>query len=288
LHLQGARLILTGLGTLLGFAGGCSMESTFTLSVACSWKNLLPVAPELLVSEPPPVAAAGALALDHVEYFDVAPGSNDTGVPALPAPCLLGPLALLNHRWEVHALVEECLGALGKADPSMQHSFDCSRRLCLCARDITVSAASTAHEVRESFASAADITYKRHKRKLKLQHRNVKTCATKQADQVLLKKCLFNVCRDESLLVSNAFRGGRSAKQTAEHIQRCMSTARHNMGARQQQQQQPLQPLSLQQVPLLQQQVEPEIWGLPQLLPPRQQQEQMANTALLVMPQQSP
>jgi hypothetical protein len=84
------RLMLSRLGTLLGFAGGCSMDSILTLSVA--FKDLLPVEPELLVSEPPPVAAAGAVEADHVQYFDVASASNDTGVPAL-----LGPLALQNH-----------------------------------------------------------------------------------------------------------------------------------------------------------------------------------------------
>jgi hypothetical protein len=47
------------------------MESISTLSVA--FKNLLPVAQELLESQPPPLAAAGAAAADHVD-FDVAPG----------------------------------------------------------------------------------------------------------------------------------------------------------------------------------------------------------------------
>jgi hypothetical protein len=48
------RLVLSRLGTLLGFASGCSMESISELSVAL--KNLLPVAPDLSVSDP--VAAA--------------------------------------------------------------------------------------------------------------------------------------------------------------------------------------------------------------------------------------
>jgi hypothetical protein len=286
------RLILSRLGTLLGFAGGCSMDCILTLSVAL--KNLLPVALELQVSEPSPVAAAGAVEADHIEMFDVAPGSNDTGVPALPAPRLLGPLALQNHWQELHALLEEeCLGALDKAAASMQHSLALQQKALLVrARDASVSAASTAHELRENFASAADITYKRHKCGLELPPRNAKSPTTKQPCQAPLQKDFAKVRRDDSQHVSKAFRGGRSAKQAAEHVQQCMSTALHNTCAWQQQQQ-PLHPLSLQQAPLLQQpqqrqrqQLEPEIWGLPQLLSPTQQQEQMANTASLVMPQQ--
>jgi hypothetical protein len=76
-----------------------------------------------------------------------------------------------------------------------------------------------------------------------------------------------NVRRDESLQVSKAFGGGRSAKQAAEHIQKCMSTARQAVRAQQQHcqqhqwhrqqhqdQHQPLQSLSLQPVPSQQQQ----------------------------------
>jgi hypothetical protein len=223
------------------------------------------------------------------------------GNTASPAPCLLGPLALQNHRQELHALLEECFGALDKADASMQHSLALQQKALLVrARDVSVSAASTAHELRENFASAADITYKRHKSALELPPCNAKARATKQPCQAPLQKDFAKVRRDDSQHVSKAFRGGRSAKQAAEHVQQCMSTALHNTCAPQQQQQQPLHPLSLQQVPLLQQwqkrqrqqqqqqqqQVEPDIWELPQLLSPQQQQEQMANTASLVMPQQ--
>jgi hypothetical protein len=123
------------------------------------------------------------------------------------------------------------------------------------ARDLTstVAAASTpwgGHEVRNNLASAADVTNKRHKSALERQHCSVKSHATKQADQAPLHFFLANA-RDESLLWSKAFRGERSAKQAAEHIQRCMSTAFHNTGTRQQQQQQ--------------QEVVPETFGLPQL-----------------------
>jgi hypothetical protein len=97
------RLVLPFLGTLLGFSGACSVESISDRSVAL--KNLLPLAADLLVSEP--AAEAAAAAADHDEDFDVAPGSNDTGVSALPAPRLLSPLVLQNHRREVHALVED-------------------------------------------------------------------------------------------------------------------------------------------------------------------------------------
>jgi hypothetical protein len=59
------------------------------------------------------------------------------------------------------------------------------------------------------------------------------------------QKFFANVRRDESLLVSKAFRGGPSAKQAAEHIQQCMNTACQKVGAQQQQQQpQDHQPLS--------------------------------------------
>jgi hypothetical protein len=135
------------------------------------------------------------------------------------------------------------------------------------ARDVSVSAASTAHELRENFASAADITYKQHKSALEHQCQNKRTRTTKHADQAPLQNFVANLWRDESLLVSKAFRGGRSAKQAAEHIQQCMSTACQKAGAQQQQQQpQDHQPLGqlLQQRPL----------------------EQMAPTASHVMPQQ--
>jgi molecular chaperone DnaK (HSP70) len=69
------------------------------------------------------------------------------------------------------------------------------------ARDVSVSAASTAHEVRESVASAAVITYKWHKSALEHQCRKKRSRATKHADQALLQKKVAYVRRDESLLV---------------------------------------------------------------------------------------
>jgi hypothetical protein len=106
------RLVLSRLGTLLGFAGGCTMESIADLSVAL--KSLRPMALDLPVCEPQPAAAAAAAA-ECNEGSDGAPGSDDHGCQ----PRLLGPLALNNHRWELHRLLEECLGALDKADPSI-------------------------------------------------------------------------------------------------------------------------------------------------------------------------
>jgi hypothetical protein len=100
-------------------------------------RNLLPVELELLVAEPPPVVAAGAVEADHVEEFDVAMDSNDTGIPAQPAPLLLGPLALQSHQQELHALLEKFLGALDQQDTSMQHrALLCNRRLCLCGHEM--------------------------------------------------------------------------------------------------------------------------------------------------------
>jgi hypothetical protein len=128
-----------------------------------------------------------------------------------------------------------------------------------------------------------------------LQHPacRVKSRATKQPEQALLQQDFANVRQDESLLVSRAFRGGRSAKQAAEHAQRCMNTARQNMGAPgpitpreeplqrsplqhqlQQNQQQPHQP---REVP---QQLQP------RQRPPPQQQEQTASMAPCGMPRQ--
>jgi hypothetical protein len=151
------------------------MESISDLSVAL--KNLRPAAPDLPVSEP---AAAPGTASEYEEGSGVAPGSEDRWC----RPCLLGPLALNNHRWELQTLLEECLGALDKADPSMQHSLALQQRALLVrARDVSVSAASTAHEVREKVASAANITNKRHKSVLEHQWRNKRSRATKQADQ---------------------------------------------------------------------------------------------------------
>jgi hypothetical protein len=69
------------------------------------------------------------------------------------------------------------------------------------ARDVSISVASTAHEVRENVASAADITYKWHKSALEHQCRNKRSRATKHADQAPLQKTFANVRRDESLLV---------------------------------------------------------------------------------------
>jgi hypothetical protein len=66
------RLVLSRLGTLLGFAGGCTMESISDLSVAV--KNLRPVAPDLPVSEP---AAAPGTASEYEEGSGVAPASED-------------------------------------------------------------------------------------------------------------------------------------------------------------------------------------------------------------------
>jgi hypothetical protein len=106
------RLVLSCLGTLLGFAGGCTMESTLDVSVAL--KNLWPVATDLPVSEPQPPAAA-----EHDESSDGAAGSDDRGC----WPRLFGFLTLNNHRWELRTLLEECLRALNKADPGMQHSL---------------------------------------------------------------------------------------------------------------------------------------------------------------------
>jgi hypothetical protein len=253
------RLVLSCLGTLLGFAGGCTMESIADLSVAL--KSLRPMAPDLPVREPQPAAAAAAAA-ECNEGSDGAPGSDDRGCQ----PRLLGPLALNNHRWELHRLLEECLGALDKADPSMQHSLALQQK-ALPVRDVSVSVASTAHELRENFATAADITYKRHKSALEHQCQSKRTRTAKHSDQAPLQKKIANVRRDESLLVSKAFRGGRSAKQAAEHIQQCMNTACQKAGAQQHQQQpQDHQPLSqlLQHRPL----------------------EQLAPTASHVMPQQ--
>jgi hypothetical protein len=137
-------------------------------------------------------------------------GSNDTGVPALPAPRLLGPLAWQNHRWEVHALVEECLGAPNKADPSMQRSLALQQKALLVRpRDIAISVASTAHEARHSREPLHSrgrglprllvphmATCKWHKSALEHQHPNVKSRATQQADQVPLQKTFANVRRD--------------------------------------------------------------------------------------------
>jgi hypothetical protein len=239
------------------------MESIADLSVAL--KSLRPMAPDLPVREAQPAAAAAAAAAAECnEGSDGAPGSDDRGCQ----PRLLGPLALNNHRWELHRLLEECLGALDKADPSMQHSLALQQKALLVrARDVSVSVASTAHKLRENFASAADITYKRHKSALEHQCRSERTRTAKHSDQAPLQKFFANVRRDESLLVSKAFRGGRSAKQAAEHIQQCMNTACQKAGAQQQQQQpQDHQPLSqlLQYRPL----------------------EQLAPTASHVMPQQ--
>jgi hypothetical protein len=295
------RLVLSRLGTLLGFAGGCSMESISELSVAL--KNLLPLAPNLSVSEPaaaaaPPPAAALGAAAEHEEGSDVAPGSSDSRVPAPPAARLLGPLALHNHRRELHALLEECLGALDKVAPNMQHSLALQQKALLVrARDVSVLAASTAHEVRENFASAADVTYKRHKSALEHPARRVKSRATKQPEQALLQQDFANVRRDESLLVSRAFRGGRSAKQAAEHVQRCMNTARQDTGAPGPitPHEEPLQrsPLQQQQQHQLQQNHHQphEPRGVPQQLqpqrrPPPQQQEQTASMAPCGMPRQ--
>jgi hypothetical protein len=91
--------------------------------------------------------AAPGTASEYEGGSDVAPGFEDRGF----RPRLLGPLALNNHRWELQTLLEECLGALYKADPSMQHSLALQQKALLeRARDVSVSAASTAHEVREN------------------------------------------------------------------------------------------------------------------------------------------
>jgi hypothetical protein len=97
---------------------------------------------------------------------------------------LFGPLALNSLRWELHTLLEDCLGALDKADQSMQHSLALQQKaLRVWAPDVSVSAASTANEVREIFSSAADITYKQHKSALEHQCRNKVSRAANQADQ---------------------------------------------------------------------------------------------------------
>jgi hypothetical protein len=52
----------------------------------------------------------------------------------------------------------------------MQHSLALQQKALLVrARDVSVSGASTAHKVRNIFASAADITYKQHKSTLEHQ-----------------------------------------------------------------------------------------------------------------------
>jgi hypothetical protein len=108
----------------------------------------------------------------------------------------------------------------------MQHSFALQQKaLIVRVQDFSVLAAGTAYEVRENFAPAADVTYKRHKSALEHPACRVKSRATKQPEQALLQQEFANVRRDESLLVSRAFRGGRSAKQAARHVQRCMNTA---------------------------------------------------------------
>jgi hypothetical protein len=125
-------------------------------------------------------------------------------------PCLrqapLVPLALPNHQQELHALLEECVGALDKADASMLHILALQQKaLLVWARDVSVSAASTAHELKEIFASAADITHKYHKSALELPPCNAKSHSTKQPYQAPLQTDLARVQRDESQLVSKAF-----------------------------------------------------------------------------------
>jgi hypothetical protein len=113
----------------------------------------------------------------------------------------------------------------------MQQSLALQQKALLVrAQDFSVLAAGTAHEARENFAPAADVTNKRHKSALQHPACRVKSLATKQPEQALLQQDFANVRQDESLLVSRAFRGGRSAKQAAKHVQRCMNTARQNTG----------------------------------------------------------
>jgi hypothetical protein len=106
------------------------------------------------------------------------------------------------------------------------------KALFVRARDVSVSAASTANELKKNFASAAEITCKSHQSALKLLPRKAKSRAIKQPYQAPLQKDFAKIWQDESQQVSKAFRGGRSAKQAAEHVQGCMSTVLHNMGAR--------------------------------------------------------
>jgi hypothetical protein len=114
----------------------------------------------------------------------------------------------------------------------MQHSLALQQKALLVrAQDFSVLAAGTAHEVRENFAPAADVTNKRHKSALQHPARRVKSRATKLPGQALVQQDIANVRQDESLLVSRAIRGGWSAKQAAEHVQQCMNTARQNTRA---------------------------------------------------------
>jgi hypothetical protein len=92
-----------------------------------------------------------------------------------------------------------------KADPSMQHSLALQQKALLVrAQDFSVLAAGTAHEVRENFAPAADVTNKRHKSALEHPACRVKSRATKQPGQALAQQDFANFRKDESLLVSRA------------------------------------------------------------------------------------
>jgi hypothetical protein len=190
------------------------------------------------------------------------PGSDDRGCqPRLP-----GPLALNNHWWELHRLLEVCLGALDRADPSMQHTLALQQKALLVGREMSVfqrpvQPTSSGRILPLLLTSPTSSTSA-----LEHQCRNKRTHTSKHTDQAPLQNLFANVRWDESLLVSKALRGGRSAKQAAEHIQQCMSTACQKAGAQQQQQPQDHQLLGqlLQHQPL----------------------EQMAPTASHVMPQQ--
>jgi hypothetical protein len=210
---EAERLVLRGLGTLLGFAGRCSMENIGNLSDALKELSTCDQAGAPLLEPNVPLHA--------VQNSSEAENTLGTA-HAIVAPRLLGPVALQNHRRELRTLLEESLSALERADPGIQHTLALQQKgFFVRARDVSLIAASTAQELKENFASAAEITYKRHKSALeqpRVVKRKARADATDTDEGCKQQDFAGKPRQSDSFQISKPLKG-RSAKQASKRMQ---------------------------------------------------------------------
>jgi hypothetical protein len=217
------RLIVSMLGTRLGFAGGCGMENISDLTAEL---RLLQIA-DMQCTHAAPCSGTNASELQGAEGAEGVDADaafnqeNDGGGAETWVP---GAQAYDNHRCRMERIVLQQLDAIKSADPLRQKDLMIQQESAQISLLHVLEAAgmhpADTHPT-ENFSITGDGTYLRKRSCLEVGRKASSNLANNQQNSLKRPRQEFanTQIRKDKDCISKAFRGGRGAKQAATHVQ---------------------------------------------------------------------